>query len=1141
MTFDEILAQVLNLLRHEGRVSYRALKRRFDLDDEDIADLKAEIIQAKKLAIDEDGAVLVWSEGAIATPGLARDQRLEPRADVRKVPEAERRQLTVMFCDLVGSTALSGQLDPEDLREVIRSYQETCAEAILRFDGYIAKYLGDGVLIYFGYPQAHEDDAQRAVRAGLKIVEGMQALNARLQPTLSIPLAVRLGIHTGLVVTGEMGGGETREPMAIVGETPNIAARLQDQAEPNTVIMSASTYRLVHGVFACRDLGPRTLKGVVTPVLVYRVLDAREDQGRFDDVAVPSGLTPLVGREREVGLLLDRWEQVKDGLGQVVVLNGEAGIGKSRLVEVLKAQVAGEPHVRWECRGSPYHQNSAFYPVIDLFHRALRFQRDEVPAEKLRKLETTLDQYGCPLEDMVPLFASLLSFPLLDRYPPLTLTPQRQKQKTMEALSVLLLGLAVQQPVLLIVEDLHWVDPSTLDLLCLLVDQGATVRILMLFTYRPEFRPPWSFRAHLTPIVLGRLPRLQIEAMVEQVAGRKALPAEVRRQIVANTDGVPLFVEELTKMVLESGWLHEREDHYELIGPLPSLAIPTTLHDSLMARLDRLAPVKEVAQLGATLGRVFPYELLRAVSPLEEGTLRQALAQLVEAELLYQRGILPQATYHFKHALIQEEAYQSLLKSTRQRHHAHIAQVLVERFPETAATQPELLAQHYTGAGLIGQAIPYWQQAGQKAIECSATVEAIRHLSQGLELLETLPDTPERTRQELALQTILGPALMATKGYAAFEVETTYNRSHELCRQMGETPQLLPILFGLWVFHFVRADLQMARELAEQIMRLAQSLQDPDLLLEAHLVMGSSVFFVGECESARAHFEHVMALYDPQQHRSHAALYGQDPGACSLSLMSWAQWLLGYPDQALKGSRAALTLAHELAHPYSLIFALSYAGFTHQFLQERQAVQEQAEAIIALSIEQGFTYWLGIGMILRGWALVEQGQGEEGIAQIRQGLTSWQATGANLARTYYLALLAETYRKAELAEAGLTVLAEALAAAHTHGELWCEAELQRLKGELLLGQAEVGKVLQGARTAEEEAETYFQQALAIARRQQANSWELRAATSMARLWQRQGKRAEAHELLAPIYSWFTEGFETVDLQEAKALLEELST
>jgi TOMM system kinase/cyclase fusion protein len=1142
MTFEEILDQALAMLQRRRRVAYRTLQVQFNLDDNALEALKDELLYAQQVARDEDGRVLVWTAGAATPPSPpprstthvsqpptqeAALAQTAPRPVTPSTPEAERRQLTVMFCDLVGSTPLAEQLDPEDLREVVRAYQAACAKVITRFEGWIAQYLGDGLLVYFGYPLAHEDDPQRAVRAGLGIVEAITQLNAHLGQARDLHLAVRLGIHTGLVVVGKAG----RHEQLVVGETPNLAARLQGVAEPNTMAISAATYRLLEGFFGCQALGTPALKGVSQPIEVYRVLYESAARSRLD-VARSRGLTPLVGREQEVALLLERWAQVKDGVGQVVLLSGEAGIGKSRLVQVLTEHVATEPQA-WliPCQCSPYHQNSALYPVIDLLERVvLQFEPEASPHQKLDKVEGFLVQYGLSLPEAVPLFAALLSIPLSSRYAPLNISPEQHRQRTLHALLTILWRRAAQQPVLCVVEDLHWVDPSTLELLTLLVDQGPTARILTLFTYRPDFSPPWTGRSHLTQVMLHRLTRRQVTEMMSRVAHGKALPPEVVEQVVAKTDGVPLFVEELTKMVLESGLLQEREDRYALTGPLPPLAIPATLQDSLTARLDRLAMVKGVAQLGATLGREFTYALLQAISPVDATALQQALGQLVAAELLYQRGVPPQATYRFKHALIQEAAYQSLLRSTRQRSHQRIAQVLEACFPKSCETQPELLAHHYTEAGLMAQAIPYWQRAGQRAIERSANLEAIGHLTRGLEVLETLPDTPERAQQELTLQTALGLPLLATKGFAAPEVERVYGRARELCRQVGQTPQLFPVLHGLWRFYVNRAEFQTARELAEQLLILAQRQQDPGLLLEAHRVLGQTTFWLGEMASTREHMEQGMALYDFQQHRSHTFLYGQDPGVVCRSFAAWALWVLGYADQACQRIQEALTLAQELAHPFSLAYALTCAAIVHSFRREGQATHRRAEEVIELSREQGFPFWFTWGTILRGWAFAEHGQGAEGIAQMQQGLAAYQATGADVFRPSFLALLGEAYGKEGQAEAGLCVLIKALAVVNNTDERWWEAELYRLKGELLSPSSMENWA---------EAETCFRQAIDVARRQQAKSLELRAAMSLSRLWQQQGKRAEARQLLAPIYNWFTEGFETADLQEAKALLAEL--
>jgi predicted ATPase/class 3 adenylate cyclase len=1138
MTFEEILDQAIAMLQRRGRLTYGALKRQFQLDDAYLEDLKNELIAGQRLAIDEGGNVLVWTGGTEmpprVTPSVSQAARASREAATPAAPspaEAERRQLTVLFCDLVDSTPLASQLDPEDLREVVRAYQDTCAKVIARYEGYIAQYLGDGLLVYFGYPLAHEDDAQRAVRAGLGMIDALGQLNMRLEQERRVHLAVRLGIHTGLVVVGEVGSGTRQEQLAL-GETPNIAARLQGIAVPNTLVISAATFHLLGGFFACQPLGTSLLKGLAQPLAVYRVLYESMARSRLEAVG-SAGLTPLVGRVQEIGLLQERWAQVKGGVGQVVLLSGEAGIGKSRLVQVLTAQVASEPQA-WltPCQCSPYYQHTALYPIIDLLERvALRFEREDSSQQKLRKLEGFLVQYGLPLAEVVPLFAALLSLPLGTAYAPLTASPEQQKQQTLHALLTILFHIAAQQPLLLVMEDLHWVDPTTLEFLTLLVDQSSTARILVLCTFRPDFTPLWTGHAHLTQMTLHRLPPQQAMEMTHRVAHGKALPAEVVEQVVAKTDGVPLFVEELTKMVLESGLLQEQDDRYAPTGPLPSLAIPATLHDSLMARLDRLATVKALAQLGATLGREFSYELLRAVAPWDEDTMQRGLHQLVEAEFLYQRGLPPQATYVFKHALIQDTAYQSLLRSTRQQYHQRIAQALEAQFPNTVETQPELLAQHYTQAGLTELAIPYWQRAGQLAIERSANVEAISHLTKGLELLKMLPETPERAQREISLQLALGSPLSMIKGQIAPEVEYTYARAYALCREMGDSPQRFSVMAGLWRLHLSRARLQMARELAEQCFTLAQHLQDPILLQEAHQKLGATLFYLGELTSARTHLEQGIALYDPQQGHAQFLSGGADPGVVCFSWAAWTLWLLGYPERALRRMDEAITLARALSQAYSLGSALYFASTLHIWRREVQSVQETLAAMMALSQEQGFVRWLGGGMIKQGWILAQQGAVQEAMAQMHQGISIWRTGAGEMGLPGNLARLADVYGKAGRAEEGLHILAEALAAIDKHAERYSAAEVYRIQGELLLFQATPDA---------SQAETSFQRALDVARRQQAKSWELRAAMSLARLWQQQGKRAEAHALLAPVYAWFTEGFDTADLQDAKALLEALA-
>jgi predicted ATPase/class 3 adenylate cyclase len=1141
MDFYTVLDEVIEILQRHGRVTYRALKRQFSLDDDYIEDLKAELVQARRLASDENGAVLIWTgEAAAATPEQASsvpqlatrgDQSIsvEPLSATPPTHDAERRQLTVMFCDLVGSTALAGQLDPEDFREVVRTYQEMAAAMIHRFEGHIAQYLGDGLLVYFGFPKAHEDDAQRAVRAGIDVLETLDTLNTRLERQHAVRLAVRIGIHTGLVVVGEMGGGGRHEHLAL-GETPNIAARLEGVAAANSIVVSGTTQRLLGGEFDLELQGTRVLKGVAEPLPVYGVRGVRTIESRFE-AAMMAGLSPLVGREEEISLVLRRWQQAKDGEGQVVLVGGEPGIGKSRLVQTVRERVGVDPHIRLRYQCSPYYTNSAFYPIITQLERAAQFARNDTAAQKLDKLETLLGQATVQVADVAPLFAALLAIPSDNRYPPLTLTPQQQKDQTLEALVAQLVGLARQQPVMLIFEDLHWSDPTSLEVLDRLLHRVSNLRVLVVMTYRSEFEPPWRGVAHVTTYTLNRLTRRQVTTLVAGMTNGKALPDIVVDQIAVKTDGVPLFVEELTKTILESGLLHETGEGYALTGPLPPLAIPTTLQDALMARLDRLAPVKEVAQIGAALGREFSYELIAAVSPFQDAALQDALDQLVHAALLFRRGTPPTATYLFKHALVQDTAYASLLKSRRQQLHSRIAQVLEARFPETVAAEPALLAHHHTEAGHMEAAISSWLLAGQQACQRSANTEAISHLTQGLTLLSMLPNTPERTHQELNLQTALGPALIATKGNAAPDVERTYARARELCQQLGDTPQLFPVLRGLIIYYNSRGQLQTAYQLGEQLLRLAQSQHDPALLLLAHYQLGIVLFMRGELVAAHTHHTQALAIYTPQEHRGLAVRYGIDLGVISQSFLSWELWYLGYPDQAMQHSQAARTLAQKVSHPHSLVHALVFAAFLHQHRREVLAVHEQATAATTLAIEQGFVSWGARGTVLHGWALATQGQGETTITEIRQGLAADLATGAKLWQPYSLGLLAEAYGEKGHYEEGLHALTEALAVIDTTELRFCAAELYCLKGVLLLQQA-----LPDA----SQAKICFHQALNIARSQQAKSLELRAATSLARLWQSQGKRQDAYDLLAPVYGWFTEGFDTVDLKDAKGLLLELA-
>jgi predicted ATPase len=856
----------------------------------------------------------------------------------------------------------------------------------------------------------------------------------------------------------------------------------------------------------------------------------RRTPSRHDE-ATPDRTPFLVGRDEELGLLRRRWDQSKEGFGQVVLLSGAAGLGKSSLVAGLRAQVGREGYARLTLRCSPYHTNSALYPVIEHLQQVLQFERTDPPETKLAKLEQGLQTCRLPREEVVPLFGALLAVPLPpERYPARGLSPQQQRQQTQDALVAWLLEEATRQPVLAVWEDLHWADPTTLELLGLMVEQTPTAAMLHVLTFRPEFVPPWPTRSHLTPITLNRLERPQVEALIAHLAGGKALPTEVVAHIVAKTDGVPLYVEELTKMLLASDLLRAEAEHYMLTGPLSTMAIPETLQDSLMARLDQLATAKEVAQLGAVLGREFAYDMLRAVSSQDEATVQDRLTRLVEAELLYQRGRPPRAQYMFKHALIQDAAYASLLRSTRQQVHQQVAQLLEARFPEIVETQPELVAQHYTAAGCAEQAVRYWQQAGQQASDRSAHLEAVSHFTTGIELLKTLPETPEHTQQALSLHIALGAALQTAKGVAAPEVEDVYTQAYALCQQVGESPELVPVLYGLWRFYNVRAQLQTARELGETLLRLAQRADDHALAVIAHYTLGLPWLWLGGLSAARQHLEEGIAHYTPEQRRAPVFRIGQDLGVSCRTTAARTLWLLGYPAQALARLHEALALAHELSHPYSLAFARSWAAHVYQFRRDVPTVQEQAEAAVALSTEQGFPQWVAHGTILCGWAMAMQGQGEEGMAQVRQGITAYRVTGAAVFVPCFCTMLAEVCAHLGHMEDGLQALAEAHTLVEQHEERWWEAEVCRLRGVLLLRQPG---------TPQAEAEAWLQQALDVARHQEAKSLELRAAMSLSRLRQQQGKRQEAHDLLAEVYAWFTEGFDTADLQDAKALLEAL--
>ncbi len=1052
----------------------------------------------------------------------------QPAIEPKARDAAERRQVTVMFSDLVGSTALSARMDPEDLREVIAAYQKCVAETVRRFGGFVAKYLGDGVLVYFGYPEAHEDDAERAVRAGLELVAAVTTLKS------SVPLQTRVGIATGLVVVGDLiGSGEAQE-RGIVGETPNLAARLQGAAEPNSVVIAESTRKLVGNLFELEDLGAKDLKGIAGPVRAWAALRSSTAEGRFEALHA-SGLSELVGREEELEILLRRWSRAKSGEGQVVLLSGEPGIGKSRLTAALLERLATEPHTRLRYFCSPQHTDSAFYPITGQMERAAGLARDDSPQAKLDKLDAVLALGSASVQDAA-LFAEMLSLSNDGRYPALQLTPQQRRQRTMEALTAQVEALSRQKPVLMILEDAHWADPTSLEAFSRAVDRTRTLGVLLIVTHRPEFEPPWIGRPHVTALTLNRLGEREIVAMIDRVVGNKAIPASIRRDIVERTDGIPLFVEEMTKAVLEAESEGAAERAIAAV-PSPATAVPASLHASLMARLDRLGPAKELAQIAAAIGREFSHALLAAVVRQPETELLASLDRLVSAGLLFRQGVPPHASYLFKHALVQDAAYGTLLREPRRALHSRIAETLESKFTEIAENQPELLALHCTEAGLIEKSAALWGRAGQRSLARSALVEAVAQFTHALNQIATLSATPALRRERIKLQVALITPLIHVKGYAAPETKAAAEKARLLIEQaeaLGEPPEdpllLFSVLYGFWVANYVAFNGDVCRDLAAQFLTLAQNQRATVPLMIGHRLMGMALLHTGDIAKGRAHYDRALALYDAAEHRPLATRFGQDVRVAILCYRSHALWMLGYADAALADANHALKDAREIGHAATLMYALGVLGVTNVQYGSYSAFNAQLDEVISLANEKGAPLWKAGGMCQQGCMLALTGKAADAIPMLTSGITAWRSTGSTLWMPLYLSYLASARADLGQFDDAWSCISEAMTAVETSKETWFEAEANRIAGEIALKSPQPDAA---------KAQSYFERALAVARHQQAKSWELRAAMSMARLWRDQGKRQQARELLAPVYGWFTEGLDTRDLKEAKTLLDEL--
>lgn len=1043
--------------------------------------------------------------------------------------QAERRQLTVMFCDLVGSTALARRLDPEDVQAAIRDFLDTSSEAIGRFNGYIAKYMGDGLLAYFGYPHAHEHDAERAVHAGLAVLEVVKTLARDSVHHQEFAIAARIGIATGHVIVGELMGQDTAKERSVFGETPNLAARLQGLAAPNQLVVDSTTKRLVGSEFEFADQGTVSLKGFEMPAQVWQVLGSKPSASRFESYRA-GRLTQFIGREHETALVLGRWREAVDGEGQVVLLCGEAGIGKSRLVRYLRDRLGEDYYEAIQFQCSPHHTNTALYPVITNLRQIAGLANEDNASTQLHKLNTLMADGGPNDRVMVALLADLLSIRGDEQDQLLNVSPDKRKDMTLEALVQYLQKLADRSPVLLIVEDVHWLDPTTLDLMTRIIDRIRQMRVLLLITFRPDFRPVWAEYSHVTFLTLSRLPRRQSAELIATMTRGKVLPQEVQQAILTKTDGVPLYIEELTENLLETGVLAEGTDSFTLKAPLREMVIPDSLQALLMERVDRLGPVKEIVQIGAAIGREFTYELLRAAVHVTDAQLNSALDLFVASGLILQEGERSLSRYRFKHMLVQEAAYNTLPKKTRRLLHARIAQTLEEKFADRVQLEPEFLAYHFEQAGLTRPAITYWRLAARRDVDRSANVEALNHFHSALALLKDLPADTERDALELELLIARGAPLVTVKGYASPEIEHNYLRARELSRENSYSEHHFLAVWGLWVFHLVRGPLATACDLAEHLLFLAKHEQNQDLLIRAHESIGSTYSFLGRFDEAKAHLLAAKSLYDPARHRPQVLPYAQDPGITARIMLARTLWILGEVDQVEALLQEAIGMARELEHPFTLAFTLGAVCWISSMLRDADRTLSFADEAVAISTKYSFEVGLAWAMSSQGWGLAEKGR-EEGLVKLVNGLSAMQAAGASLNNTYTLALLAELYLRKKRIEEGLGAMQEAQKVALTRGEWFWQAELLRLKGELLLEQAEPSVSA---------AEQCFAEAMKIAQEQHARMLELRAATSLARLLRKLNRSDTARRLLKSTLSQFGAQDANPDCTEAQTILHQLN-